>query len=53
MELMLICLHSGGLFWFGWTGYTGRILWVVPVLSGLFTGFGIFAIFLSPSELHC
>ncbi|KAF2119786.1 major facilitator superfamily domain-containing protein [Lophiotrema nucula] len=40
-------LFSGGLFWFGWTGYTGKILWVAPVFSGLFTGFGIFSIFLS------
>lgn len=40
-------LFAGGLFWFGWTGYTGRILWVAPVFSGLFTGFGIFALFLS------
>jgi DHA1 family multidrug resistance protein-like MFS transporter len=40
-------LFSGGLFWFGWTGYTGNIHWIVPVLSGLFTGFGIFSIFLS------
>ena len=40
-------LFSGGLFWFGWTGYSGNIHWIVPVLSGLFTGFGIFSIFLS------
>ncbi|KAF2634358.1 MFS general substrate transporter [Massarina eburnea CBS 473.64] len=40
-------LFAAGLFWFGWTGYTGNIPWIVPVLSGLFTGFGIFAIFLS------
>lgn len=40
-------LFTGGLFWFGWTGYTGNIHWIVPVLSGLFTGFGIFSIFLS------
>lgn len=38
---------SLGLFWFGWTGYQGTIHWSVPVLSGLFTGFGIFSIFLS------
>ena len=39
---------AGGLFWFGWTGYKGpEIPWIVPTLSGLFTGFGIFAIFLS------
>ena len=41
-------LFAGGLFWFGWTGYKGwAIPWIVPTLSGLFTGFGIFAIFLS------
>ncbi|UPX20263.1 uncharacterized protein EKO05_0010502 [Ascochyta rabiei] len=40
-------LFSGGLFWFGWTGYSGNVPWIVPVLSGLFTGFGIFTIFLS------
>lgn len=39
---------TGGLFWFGWTGYKGgAIPWIVPTLSGLLTGFGIFAIFLS------
>lgn len=39
---------SAGLFWFGWTGYRGdAIPWIVPTLSGLLTGFGIFAIFLS------
>jgi DHA1 family multidrug resistance protein-like MFS transporter len=32
---------------FGWTGYSGNVHWIVPVLSGLFTGFGIFSIFLS------
>ncbi|KAF2707952.1 MFS general substrate transporter [Pleomassaria siparia CBS 279.74] len=40
-------LFAAGLFWFGWTGYTGHVPWIVPVLSGLFTGFGIFSIFLS------
>lgn len=40
-------LFTGGLFWFGWSGYTGNVHWIVPVLSGLFTGFGIFSIFLS------
>jgi DHA1 family multidrug resistance protein-like MFS transporter len=40
-------MFLGGLFWFGWTGYTGHILWIAPVMSGLFTGFGIFSIFLS------
>ncbi|KUJ18669.1 MFS general substrate transporter [Mollisia scopiformis] len=39
-------VFAAGLFWFGWTGYTDKIPWIVPTLSGLFTGFGIFAIFL-------
>ena len=39
---------AGGLFWFGWTGFKGpEIHWIVPTLSGLLTGFGIFSIFLS------
>jgi len=37
---------SAGLFWFGWTGYTASIHWIVPTLSGLLTGFGIMSIFL-------
>ncbi|KAL5410931.1 hypothetical protein PMIN03_005172 [Paraphaeosphaeria minitans] len=40
-------IFAGGLFWFGWTGYNGRILWVAPVCSGIFTGFGIWTIFLA------
>ncbi|KAI8931089.1 hypothetical protein NX059_012100 [Plenodomus lindquistii] len=40
-------LFAIGLFWFGWTGYSGNVHWIVPVLSGLCTGFGIFSIFLS------
>lgn len=39
-------LFAGGLFWFGWTGYTGKIHWIVPTLSGLFTGFGLLIIFI-------
>ncbi|KAK8166670.1 major facilitator superfamily [Phyllosticta citrichinensis] len=35
-----------GLFWFGWTGYTRDIHWIVPTLSGLCSGFGIMSIFL-------
>lgn len=35
-----------GLFWFGWTGYTNSIPWIVPTLAGLFLGFGIYTIFL-------
>ncbi|KAK2748705.1 hypothetical protein FQN57_000286 [Myotisia sp. PD_48] len=37
---------SIGLFWFGWTGYTAEIHWIVPTLSGLLTGFGLLVIFL-------
>lgn len=36
-----------GLFWFGWTGYKGNdIPWIVPTLSGLCLGFGIYTIFM-------
>ena len=35
-----------GLFWFGWSGYRKDIHWIVPTLSGIFTGFGLLAIFL-------
>ncbi|CAG8958175.1 hypothetical protein HYFRA_00000527 [Hymenoscyphus fraxineus] len=35
-----------GVFWFGWSGYKESIHWIVPTLSGLFTGFGLLAIFL-------
>jgi DHA1 family multidrug resistance protein-like MFS transporter len=35
-----------GFFWFGWTGYTGKIPWIVPTLAGLCLGFGIFATFI-------
>ena len=37
---------SVGLFWFAWTGYNGSIHWIVPTVSGLATGFGIFSVFL-------
>lgn len=56
-------LFTAGLFWFGWSGYSGNLHWIgkifwptfihcadastVPVLSGLCTGFGLFSIFLS------
>jgi MFS transporter, DHA1 family, multidrug resistance protein len=36
----------GGLFWLGWSGYTGKVHWIVPTLSGLLSGFGIMSIFL-------
>lgn len=39
-------LFATGLFWFGWTGYKRSIHWIVPTLSGLFTGFGLLAIFI-------
>ncbi|KAL8642639.1 MAG: hypothetical protein Q9228_000688 [Teloschistes exilis] len=37
---------TGGLFWFGWSGYKASTHWIVPTLSGLLTGFGLLAIFL-------
>ncbi|KKK24302.1 putative MFS transporter [Aspergillus rambellii] len=37
---------SGGLFWFGWSGYKAEIPWIVPTVSGLLTGFGLLCIFL-------
>lgn len=36
---------SGGLFWLGWSGYTGKVHWIVPTLSGLLSGFGLLCIF--------
>ncbi|KAL4994364.1 putative MFS multidrug transporter [Aspergillus recurvatus] len=35
-----------GLFWYGWTGWTRSIHWMAPTASGVFTGFGIYVIFL-------
>ncbi|KAK1595042.1 major facilitator superfamily transporter [Colletotrichum navitas] len=37
---------AAGIFWFGWSGYRQDIHWIVPTLSGLFTGFGLMSIFL-------
>lgn len=37
---------TGGLFWFGWSGYKPETHWIVPTLSGLLTGFGLLSIFL-------
>ncbi|KAI0200583.1 polyamine transporter 1 [Astrocystis sublimbata] len=37
---------TGGIFWFGWSGYREDIHWIVPALSGLLTGFGLLTIFL-------
>ncbi|KAL3475460.1 major facilitator superfamily domain-containing protein [Aspergillus californicus] len=39
-------LFSIGLFWLGWTGFTNRIHWIVPTLSGLCTGAGLLIIFI-------
>ncbi|OOQ88017.1 transporter [Penicillium brasilianum] len=39
-------LFAAGIFWFGWTGFTKDIHWIVPTLSGLFTGFGLLIIFI-------
>ncbi|KIV95933.1 hypothetical protein, variant 1 [Exophiala mesophila] len=39
-------LFAIGLFWFGWSGYKQSVHWIVPTLSGLFTGFGLLAIFI-------
>ena len=41
-----LLMGSAGLFWFGWTGYTPSIPWIVPTLSGLCLGFGIYVVFL-------
>ncbi|KAI1127557.1 polyamine transporter 1 [Nemania abortiva] len=38
---------TGGIFWFGWSGYRADIHWIVPALSGLLSGFGLLTIFLS------
>lgn len=36
-----------GLLWFGWSGnYPDKVHWICPTISGLFTGFGLLAIFL-------
>lgn len=35
-----------GIFWFGWTGFNRDVHWIVPALSGIFTGFGLMSIFL-------
>ncbi|KAJ5159806.1 Major facilitator superfamily multidrug transporter FLU1 [Penicillium canariense] len=39
-------LFAAGIFWFGWTGFTNNVPWIVPTLSGLFTGFGLLIIFI-------
>lgn len=36
-----------GLFWFTWSGaYPDTVHWAVPMVSGLFTGFGLLSIFI-------
>ncbi|KAK1242492.1 hypothetical protein MKX08_005304 [Trichoderma sp. CBMAI-0020] len=37
---------AGGIFWFGWTGFTADIHWAAPAVSGILTGFGLMSIFL-------
>jgi DHA1 family multidrug resistance protein-like MFS transporter len=37
---------TGGIFWFGWSGYRADVHWIVPTLSGILTGFGLMSIFL-------
>ncbi|KAL4870635.1 hypothetical protein BDV12DRAFT_184266 [Aspergillus spectabilis] len=37
---------AAGLFWFGWSGYSASIHWIIPTVSGLLTGFGLLCIFL-------
>ncbi|KAL7624055.1 hypothetical protein AAE478_005612 [Parahypoxylon ruwenzoriense] len=37
---------TGGIFWFGWSGYRADVHWIVPAASGILTGFGLMGIFL-------
>jgi DHA1 family multidrug resistance protein-like MFS transporter len=37
---------TGGIFWFGWSGYRSDIHWIVPAASGILSGFGLLTIFL-------
>ncbi|OJJ02109.1 hypothetical protein ASPVEDRAFT_133435 [Aspergillus versicolor CBS 583.65] len=37
---------AGGLFWFGWTGFSPSIHWMAPTASGVFVGFGLTSIFM-------
>ncbi|KAI2632087.1 MFS general substrate transporter [Hypoxylon sp. NC1633] len=37
---------TGGIFWFGWSGYRADVHWAVPAASGILTGFGLMGIFL-------
>lgn len=36
---------SIGILWFGWSGYTRSVHWIVPTLSGIFSGFGLLTTF--------
>jgi DHA1 family multidrug resistance protein-like MFS transporter len=41
-------LFPTGIFWFTWSGnYPHHVHWMVPTVSGLFTGYGLLAIFLA------
>ncbi|KAK9322808.1 major facilitator superfamily domain-containing protein [Lipomyces orientalis] len=41
-------LFTIGMFWLTWTGaYSMHVHWIVPTLSGIFTGMGLISIFLS------
>lgn len=37
---------TAGVFWFSWTGVTPTIHWMVPLASGLLTGYGFISIFM-------
>ncbi|KAI0900991.1 MFS general substrate transporter [Annulohypoxylon nitens] len=37
---------TGGIFWFGWSGYRADVHWIVPAASGIMSGFGLMGIFL-------
>ncbi|KAI9371379.1 major facilitator superfamily domain-containing protein [Aspergillus egyptiacus] len=37
---------AGGLFWFGWTGFTPAIHWMAPTAAGVMVGFGLTSIFM-------
>jgi DHA1 family multidrug resistance protein-like MFS transporter len=37
---------SAGLFWFGWSGFSADIHWIVPTLSGVLIGFGLLCVFM-------
>lgn len=37
---------AGGLFWLGWSGYREEVHWIVPIIGGAVTGFGISLVFL-------